>query len=450
MKSTLLLVIAIAMLPFTSIAQDTKTPPATETTPDFTWMNGTDRRQKPLIDNQYFTGCFMLDANYNYSTANPIDHTVVGSTILARENEVQVAYAGIGGDFHYENVHARIMTQFGTRATVVPRNDYSPYRGQYALADAYRYMSEAYAGYHWDKWKGINLDMGMFMSYVGLFSYYSCENWATQPSFTSDNTPWFFNGMRIQMFPTDKWKQEIWLINGWQSYGMFNEMPGIGSQTTLRPNDGISIVSNNYLGSETAANPAQVRFHTDNSFLCRYYNHPHKKGISRAAFSATCDFGFQNGGGVSAFGGAKGPASNFLSGMVYNRLWFNDNHYGWTIGGGFIHNPSRYLVLAPTGDASPLPNQYSPTQTSGTHPFSYNATDQFEGWDCSTTFDWMPTDAITWRVELVHREASVAYFAGHSGVTSPNGYTTTPALSTWTPDLVKDETRVIVNLLVRF
>lgn len=416
---------------------------------DFTWLNGNDRRHKTPLQSKYFTGSVMVDVNYNYSDHNPIDHTVVGSTILARENEVQLAYVGLGGDFHYDNMHAHIMTQFGTRSTVVPRNDYSPYRGQYNLADVYRYLSEAYAGYHWNKWNGINLDMGMFMSYIGLFSYYSCENWATQPSFTSDNTPWFFNGARLQMYPSDRIKVELWAINGWQSYGMFNEMPGFGGQFLWRPTEYMSMCSNNYFGTDAAGNPAQTRFHTDNSFLLRYYNVPGKRGLSRAAFSATCDFGFENGGGVSAFGGAKGPAANFLSGMIYHRMWFNDNHLGWTVGGGFIHNPSRYLVLLPTGDASALPNQYNPTQPAGTHPFTANPGDQFDGWDCSTTFDWMPNDFLTWRFEVVHREASVDYFAGRGGVTSPTGYTTTAAPGNWAPDLVKSESRVIINLLVR-
>jgi len=48
---------------------------------------------------------------------------------------------------------------------------------------------------------------------------------------------------------------------------------------------------------------------------------------------------------------AGGPAQNFISGMFYNRLWFTDEQFGWTFGGGFMHNPGRYLVLTPTGVA---------------------------------------------------------------------------------------------------
>jgi hypothetical protein len=120
-----------------------------------------------LIDNQYFTSDVTLDVNYTHSYNNPIDNTVVGSTALARDNELQLSFLGFGGDLHVDNVRGRIMMQFGTRSTVVPRNDGSSYRGQYDLQTIYRYLSEAYAGYHWDVWHGINLDAGIFMSYIG-------------------------------------------------------------------------------------------------------------------------------------------------------------------------------------------------------------------------------------------------------------------------------------------
>jgi hypothetical protein len=330
------------------------------------------------------------------------------------------------------------MTQFGTRATVVPRNDFSTLRGQFELATAYRYISEMNAGYHSDAMHGVNLDAGIFMSYVGLFSYYNVENWAYQPSFTSDNTPWFFTGMRLQMFTSDKLKIEPWLVNGWQTYGKFNNAPGFGGQILWRPTEAWQLLTNDYVGTDAADHAKRIRAHTDNSLEHRYYNHP-GKGIDRAAFSVTQDFGFEDGDGVSGFGGSKGPRQQFLSGMVYHRIWMNNDHYGWTFGGGYIHNPGRYLVLLPTGDAGP----------NGTHPFTANPGDKFDGWDISTTFDWMPDESQTWRFEIVHREANVPYFAGRGGVTSPDGYVTTPIPAGWTPDLRKSETRVILALLFR-
>jgi hypothetical protein len=422
---------------------------------DFTWLNGGSRQSSRLLDNKYFTPQIDVDVNYTYSFNHPIDNTVVGSTALARNNELEISFLGIGGDAHLGNVRARVWLQYGTRSTVVPRNDISPLRGQFDLQTAYRYLSETYAGYHFNKLHGINLDVGIFMSYVGLFSYTNFENWAYQPSFTSDNTPWFFNGARLQIFPTDRLKVELWLINGWQSYAKFNELPGAGYQIFYAPREWVKIVFNGYVGTDTQDHPGRVRVHSDNSLLIRYHNRPSSKGLSRAAFSATFDLGFEEGDGVAAFRGSgqEGSCTNatpceqdFVSGMIYNRLWFSKNLLGWTFGGGFIHNPGRYLVLVPTGVAATT--------------FDTNPGTRFDGWDVSTTFDWMPTENLTWRFEVVHREASVPYFNGPGGVTGPDGYKsgglynpdgliTTAIPPGWTPDLAKQETRVLFALLFR-
>ena len=101
--------------------------------------------------------------------------------------------------------------------------------------DAYRYFSEANAGYHFDVSHGLNVDAGIFVSYIGLFSYYNFDNWTYQPSFVSSNTPWFFNGLRVQWFPTQNLKIEPWLINGWQSYAKYNQTSGIRRTDPLDP-----------------------------------------------------------------------------------------------------------------------------------------------------------------------------------------------------------------------
>ena len=119
------------------------------------------------------------------------------------------------------------------------------------------------------------------MSYIGLFSYYNAENWAYQPSYVSSNTPWFFNGLRIQWFPTDKLKIEPWIINGWQSYGRYGTKPGLGGQILWRPKPWVSLVFNNYgMGEDTLGNGdgrfGRSRIHTDDSVEVKYYDKPQK------------------------------------------------------------------------------------------------------------------------------------------------------------------------------
>jgi hypothetical protein len=87
--------------------------------------------------------------------------------------------------------------------------------------------------------------------------------------------------------------------------------------------------------------------------VIKYINRPDKKVITKAAFSFTTDLGFESGGGVVPFGGDSiTPEQNFFSVMFYNRIWFGQKQtMAWTIGGGTIHNPGRYLALLPPGNA---------------------------------------------------------------------------------------------------
>ncbi|MBZ5587654.1 MAG: porin [Acidobacteriia bacterium] len=411
---------------------------------DFTWLNGNPRTKESPLDSKVLTGEFRADTSYIYDFNHPRDNTLIGTSESGRTGEFQVQQLGIGGDFHYDKVRGRLMTQFGMYSTMTPRNDASPSRGQWNLADAYRYISEAYGGYHVDKWNGINIDAGIFMSYVGLFSYYNFDNWAYQPSYVSSNTPWFFDGLRIQIFPSDKLKIEPWLINGWQSYGRFNSKPGLGLQVLWRPNGSVSILSNTYgVGTDTLGNGSRTRWHSDDSLQIKYLDSP-TRFLDKAAFSLTVDAGCETGGGVRCTGGtAAKPAQYFLGWMVYNRLWFAKDVFGLTIGGGQITNPGRYLVLMPPVNGA--------TAASGTPYFTENPGDQFKAWDASVTFDYMPSQFVTFRWEFDHRDASVPYFAGVGGVTPPGG-NSGPAGSLvpgWSPDLRKAETRMNMALLVK-
>jgi hypothetical protein len=354
---------------------------------DWTWLNGNARTKTPAFDSKFFTPEIRADVDYIYDLNHPKDDTIGGSSEVFRSNEIQLTQLGVGGDFHYDNVRARLMTQFGMYSTTTPRNDASPARGQWDLSNAYRYVSEAYGGYHFDALHGINVDAGIFMSYIGLFSYYNFDNWAYQPSYVSSNTPWFFNGLRVQIFPTKHLKIEPWLVNGWQSYGRFNGRLGVGGQILWRPNGWLSVVGNQYaLGEDALNTPGRVRYHTDDSVEVKYYDHP-ERFLSKAAFSLTGDLGCEHGGGVSCAGNsAKGPKQDFIGFMLYNRLWFDKDRYGFTVGGGKINNPGRYLVLLPPINGA--------TAASGTPYFTENPGDPYKAWDLSETFDYMPSQYI--------------------------------------------------------
>lgn len=87
----------------------------------------------------------------------------------------------------------------------------------------------------------------------------------------------------------------------------------------------------------------------------------------------------------------------------------------------------------------------------GNGVLTQNLGDQFEGWDASTGFQFMPNGYLKFAMEFVIRHTNVPYFSGDGGVISPNG---------WNPSIgdptgfkagrVKDENRLIFYSIFRF
>jgi hypothetical protein len=475
---------------------------------DWTWLNGNPRTKEAAFDSKFFTPEIRADVTYTYDFNRPIDNTISGSSEIFRSNEIQLEQLGLGGDFHYDNVRARFMTQFGMYSATTPRNDPSPAKGQWDLDTAYRYLAEAYGGYHINALNGINVDAGIFLSYIGLFSYYNFDNWAYQPSYVSSNTPWFFNGLRVQIFPNPHLKIEPWFINGWQSYGSANSRKGLGGQIKWTPRPWVNVISNNYgLGHDDLYIPNRGRIHTDDSLEIKYYDQP-EKFLDKMAFSFTGDMGCEFGPstttsagvylqGVGCHGNTKdrnslgatstdehfaagiNPKQSFIGYMLYNRFWFKKDRYGLTVGGGQINNPGRYLVLDP-----PINGETAESAAINAPYFTGNPSDPFKAWDSSITFDYMPKQYITFRWEYDYRHANVPYWSGRGGVTPPgsggepytnNGFPqffaclngnssmqeTLSAAETacgspgstssvWFPDLRRDEQFIDMAILVKF
>jgi len=462
------------------------------------WMNGTSREHDPIFDTNFFTPEIRLDVNYLQSGNHPIDHTIVGSTEEFRSGEFQIEQVSLGGDFHWHNVRARFLSMFGEFATTTPRNDASSAVGQWDLANAYRYFSEANAGYHFDVNHGLNVDLGVFVSYIGLFSYYNYDNWTYQPSFVSSNTPWFFNGLRVQWWPTQNLKIEPWLINGWQSYAKFNSKPGFGGQILWIPNDSLKLVFNSYsigqdnlscqanntsgsngttdtlcqpqnggnanaavgsyLGAGRSVDWSRVkRVHEDDSVEVKYYDARDQggDGVSRMAFSYTVDLGCEYGGGVTCSSGQN--KESFFGMMLYDRTWFHSDLYAVTIGGGFMNNPGRYLALTPPINGA--------TAATGSPYFTQAPGQKLYQWDSQLNFQYMPKDWITWWTEATFRHSSAPYWSGSGGVTPPGGNNGSPGscvgggvsgttgqcdAGDWFPDLRTREVVYGAGVLVKF
>jgi len=413
---------------------------------DWSWLQGMPHNHDEPLATKHFVPEIRVDTNYNLDFNHPEDDVISGSSEIFRSQEFQVEQLGLGGDFYLSNVHARFMSQFGLYSVTTARNDASVSRGGWNLDNAYRYMAEMYGGYHINHLHGVNIDAGIFMSYIGLYGYYNFDNWSYQPSFVSSNTPWFFNGLRLQFFPTPHLKIEPWFVNGWQSYGRFNSKPGLGGQIKWDPKPWVNVISNNYgYGEDDEGQPNRSRLHTDNSVEFKFFEKPNQF-LDREAISITLDAGCEFGKsaplavsavglvtpeGVSCHGNTvqkngvnAGPnptinqKQSFIGYMLYERSWFNHDRQAITVGGGQINNPGRYLALTPIVNEATALNE-SPY-------FSQNPGDSFVATDGTVTFTYMPRQFITYLAEYGYRHSNVPYWNGRKGMTPPGANTNTP------------------------
>ena len=163
------------------------------------------------------------------------------------------------------------------------------------------------------------------------------------------------------------------------------------------------------------------------------------------AFSLNSHYGFQSNNQAGDIVKAK---DNFMLGSsLANRIWFNKNKLALTLRADYMTNQSvvngvntsPYLAFTPaaTGD---VPNNYDEAIANG---------DKLKIFQFTSTFDIMPSDYVTFRIEYGYRSSNIPYFTGHGGTTSASGWTNGPASdSPWAAVLKKNENRV--TLAVNF
>jgi hypothetical protein len=434
----LLLVLLFVAGAFGAFAQHDTIPRIPFEGMDLSWINGQNRQQNfplTLKDKEtgetILTGVAYVDSYFNYNFANPKDNTQTISSSIGRHNEFTINMASVGIESYYKNIIGRIWLQYGQMGSIVQDLDGSVGRGRNTSISNLKYIREAAAGYHFDKWHGINVEMGIFMSYIGLESFVLNENWNYQRSMVCDFTPFYFTGARVQAFPSKKYKVELWFLNGWQTYNSWSKGIGFGNSNYFRPSENLQLVANFYYGTDTP-NSSRIRFHHDNSVVARYYKNKSSDGISQAAFSLNTHYGFQKGDGVSS-------SDQYMAGTsLANRVWFHKNKLALTLRADVVTNPGTYLAFSP----SPVTdNDYNDAMAKDPD----QKLNIFQG---TATFDIMPNDHVTFRLEYGHRNANVPYFAGSGGTTSPDGWIGTDPTG-WRPDLQKAEDRITMAVNFR-
>ena len=396
---------------------------------DYSWMNGSNRQPPSLLTSGPLTFQFYVDAFYDYQFSNPKDHTIFPTTVAARHNEFGINLATIGIEVTgLDGPIGRIYLQEGINTETDSGQDVSTTRGYFLQQRSLLAIQQVGAGWHFHQLDGINFEVGLFPSYVGLESYLPQENWNYLRPFLSDFTPYYFTGSRTQIFFTPLTKLELWLVNGWQTYGKINEAFGVGYLFNWRPNARLSLTHSLYDGSEQPADPRSNRFYADNYMQWRYYL-DNSSIIKSAAMSLVLDWGYEKRGG----GGPSGPmyGTSISNRFELTKKWATSFRYD------YYYDKTRALVVqAPRAsdgaEAAPVKFPDGPFQGSG-----YTA-----------TLDFLPSPWLIYRLEYMHREANFPLFSGHGGITSSNGLKTTDQTG-FVPDLRKSDDRIAANVTLR-
>lgn len=415
---------------------------------DWSWLNANNYQPSSLLRVGPITVNFMVDAYYALSFAFPRDHTIFPTTVASRHNEVGInlAYLGVelvGLDTPLGGPLGRFELQFGTTTEAIMGQDTSTQRGFYLSNRALDYVKQAAAGWHFHVLHGLNVELGLFPSYVGLDSYVPQENWNYTHPFMADFTPYYFSGLRVQLYPREDFKIELWVVNGWQTYGQWNEGRAGGYLLNGRPGSRVSLTHLAYFGQEQPNNASSLRAYTDNSLQVLAYSDLTRRFFQRLAFSVALDVGYEHRGpnaGQVVMGTRTRPNGLLFGAALSARV-------EWT----------RWLMSTLRGD---LYYDYSgavvtglPTGSPYTLPGNGNAENPWEflAGGFTATLDVRPSPWLLARLEYAHRAANQPYFTGPGGITGPGGFPpATPADTLlFRPDLRNTDDRLMLNVTLR-
>ncbi len=394
---------------------------------DFTWLNGSNRQPESLLKVGPLVMSLYVDAFYAWQFRHPSDHTIFPTTTAPRHNEIGLNLASVGFELPPNAIDSpsggpigQLNVQYGALTDATGGQDPTVNRGYFLSRTGLQSLRTASAGWHFHWWHGVNAEVGIFPSYIGMESYLPQENWNYTHPFVSDFTPYYFFGGRVQMYPRDDLKVELWVVNGWQTFGQWHEGRAGGYLLNWRPTERLSFANVVYAGQEQPNDAKAVRVYTDNYAMFQYYK-SRAGALSSAAFCIVGDVGYEE--------RSVGAGGIMLGSSLTHRLDFSSG-WAFTIRGDIYYDKSRAITTQlPLGSPYTLPE----------------GDKSFLGGGLATTIDYLPSPWLLWRLEYAHREANVPFFSGNNGIT---GAANTGA-STFSPDLLRSDNRIIANVTLR-
>lgn len=391
---------------------------------DSSWLDGGNRQPGSLLQWGPLTGSVFVDAYYAFQFSQPADHTIFQTTTAPRHNEIALNLIALGLEVSGLNGPiGRLYLQAGSNVETDWGQDASTQRGQFLTVRALAPIQQAAVGWHFHALHGINAEVGIFPSYFSMESYLPQENWNYTHPFVSDFTPYYFAGTRTQLFLRQNLKLELWLVNGWQSFGQWHETRAGGYQLNFRPTGRISINHSAYAGKDEPADPHAVRLYADQFIQWQWL----KGGpVKSAALALVADLGFEH--------RSRGSSGWMTGGSLSNRVELDERWAACARADLFYDQTQAVVIQLPLGSPYTLPDKGA-----------------FLAGGLAFTLDFAPSPWLLLRLEYARRWANLPYFSGPRGITGPGGVAPADpaAAASFTPDLRKSDDRVVANATLR-
>src|SRR5215470_14623162 len=153
----------------------------------------------------------------------------------------------------------KIRTTFGSAADIMAAAS-----GQFAKESPYKNIEEAYGSYLAPVGKGLQIDVGKFVTNAGAEVIEAKDDWNYSRSLLFQLAiPLYHSGIRLTYSPNDKVTLMGGVINGWNVVHDNNDAKSVMASVTYKPTGSLSLIENYIGGPEQPNNNSDWRHLSD-------------------------------------------------------------------------------------------------------------------------------------------------------------------------------------------
>jgi hypothetical protein len=274
----------------------------------------------------------------------------------------------------------KVRTTFGSAADLMASAS-----GQFLKESPYKNIEEAYGSYLAPVGKGLQIDVGKFVTNAGAEVIEAKDDWNYSRSLLFQLAiPLYHSGVRLTYSPNDKVTLMGGVINGWNVVNDNNTAKSVMASITYKPTGSVTLVENYIGGPEQANNNDNWRTLSDT--VLTYTVNP------QVSLMANYDYGHD---------------TNVANGVSVH--WQG-------IAGYAKYQANKYVALIPRVEFYNDPQGFTTGFTTGplANPSGQNLT------DATVTLEVKPADNFMWRIEYRGDFSSQSPFINSSGAFKSN------------------------------